>query len=181
MRDLDAAAYRDAMARLGAAVNVVTSKGNAGRIGFTATAVCSVSDEPPTLLVCMNRRSAQHQAVEANGVLCVNILAASQRELPAVFAGSTLARGEDRFATATWSVLETGAPVLEGALASFDCVINDVIQAGTHSVFICKVVNVVVNAGDEGLVYFRRKYRSLGSKAGRHRLRMRELLRIGDS
>ena len=54
---VDAAQFREAMSRLGAAVHVVTSAGPAGRTGFTATAVCSVSDQPATLLVCLNRQS----------------------------------------------------------------------------------------------------------------------------
>jgi flavin reductase len=163
--DPNAAKFREAMANLGAAVNVVTSKGVAGRLGFTATAVCSVSDTPPTLIVCMNRRSAQNEALKTNGVLCINTLSASQRELSRVFAGLTPARFEDRFKSAVWGVLRTGAPVLEGALASFDCVVKDVMEAGTHSVFICRVVDVVVKSGGDGLVYFRRKYHSLEFRA----------------
>jgi hypothetical protein len=63
------------MSRLGAAVNIVTTDGPAGRAGFTASAVCSVTDEPPTLLVCLNRTASVYPAFEANGVLCVNVLA----------------------------------------------------------------------------------------------------------
>ena len=59
--------YRDAMARLAAAVNIITTDGPSGRAGFTATAVCSVTDEPPTLLVCLNRSASAHPIVTANG------------------------------------------------------------------------------------------------------------------
>ena len=52
--------FREAMSRLGAAVHVITTDGPSGKTGFTATAVCSVSDAPPTLLVCLNRGAHQH-------------------------------------------------------------------------------------------------------------------------
>jgi flavin reductase len=73
--------YRDAMARLGAAVNIVTTDGRAGRAGFTASAVCSVTDNPPTLLVCMNRGSSAYACVRENGVVCVNVLSARRERL----------------------------------------------------------------------------------------------------
>lgn len=155
--------FREAMASLGAAVNVVTSAGHAGRVGFTATAVCSVSDAPPTLIVCMNRGSTQNEAVKQNGVLCVNTLTADQQQLSAVFAGFTQRRFEERFDDAVWTSLRTGAPVLEGALASFDCRVQNVMEAGTHSIFMCAVIEVAMKDHGEGLVYFRRKYHSLSS------------------
>jgi flavin reductase len=152
--------FREAMSCVGAAVNVITSAGPAGKVGFTATAVCSVSDTPPTLIVCMNRSSSQSKALKANGVLCVNTLAANQQELSAVFAGLTQARCEDRFLAASWAALKTGAPVLDGALASFDCIIEHVMEAGTHSVLVCSVSDVAIKDSGEALVYFRRNYHS---------------------
>src|SRR3979490_3130313 len=79
--------YRDAMACLGAAVNIVTTDGNAGRAGFTASAICSVTDDPPTLLVCMNRGSSVYASVTGNGVLCVNVLSAGHQRLSRLFGG----------------------------------------------------------------------------------------------
>lgn len=65
--------FRDAMASLSAAVNIVTTDGPAGRCGITATAVCSVTDTPPTLLVCINRNSAMNPVFQATQRLCVNV------------------------------------------------------------------------------------------------------------
>jgi len=73
--------YRDGMARLAAAVHIVTTDGPAGATGFTASACCSVTDNPPTLLVCLNRFSQLHPIFQQNGVFCVNTLAGDQREL----------------------------------------------------------------------------------------------------
>jgi flavin reductase len=150
--------FREAMSRLGAAVNVITSAGSSGRVGFTATAVCSVSDQPPTLLVCMNRSSSLHTVLQENGVLCVNTLADAQHHLSPVFAGLTGVWGEDRFKAASWHELTTGAPVLNDALVSFDCSIDRAIEVGTHSVFFCSVVDVATKMDGNPLLYFGRQY-----------------------
>ncbi len=81
--------FREAMSRLGAAVHVVTTDGPRGKTGFTATAVCSVSDHRPTLLVCLNRSSGSGALVRNNGVLCVNTLRAAEANIADVFAGRT--------------------------------------------------------------------------------------------
>ncbi|HVI28729.1 flavin reductase [Hansschlegelia sp.] len=151
--------YRDAMACVPAAVNVVTTDGRAGRAGFTATAVCSVTDEPPTLLVCVRRDSSVGEAFRANGVLCVNTLAPEHQGLSGLFGGKTPA--EERFAAAEWSTGGTGSPVLEGALASFDCRVVSAVDVGTHAVLFCEVVSVGGGAPTEGLVYVGRRYDSV--------------------
>jgi flavin reductase len=158
MMESGSVSFREAMAGLGAAVNIVTSTGSGGKLGFTATAVCSVSDAPPQLIVCMNRTSRQNEPLKKNGVLCVNTLAAEQRELSAIFAGLTEFYAEDRFLCANWRELSTGAPVLVDALASFDCVIREIVEAGTHSVFLCEVLAIAARSTGDGLVYFRREY-----------------------
>ena len=150
--------YREAMARLGAAVSVITSAGSAGQLGFTASAVCSVSDTPPTLLVCMNRNSRQNGAFKENGALCVNALAADQKHLSAVFAGAGGLSMEERFAAGTWSSLATGSPVLQGAVVSFDCRIAQVSEVGTHSVLFCEVLDLTHPSLSDGLIYFGRAY-----------------------
>jgi flavin reductase len=150
--------YRDAMARFGAAVHVVTTAGAAGRHGFTASAVTSVTDDPPTLLVCQNRASDANLAFKTNGVLCVNTLAAAQEALSPVFAGMTDCDRNGRFAAAAWATLATGAPVLQGALVSFDCRITKTLEVGTHSVLFCEVEAIATGESHEGLIYFGRRY-----------------------
>ena len=152
-------AFREGMSQLAAAVNIVTTDGVAGKAGFTASAVCSVTDSPPTLLVCLNRAASVYPAVSANGVLCVNVLESGHEDISKLFGGKTPM--EERFAAAGWSVLDTGSPVLEDALLSFDCKISNVTSAGTHDILICEVQ--AIRARDEGkaLVYFDRKYHSL--------------------
>lgn len=155
-RSLD---YRNAMARLGAAVNIVTTDGPGGKAGFAATAVCSVSDNPPTLLVCLNKGSSAYKAVIENGVICVNTLESAHQSLSGVFGGKTPM--VERFAAGTWYTSSTGAPVLDGALASFDCRIRTISDGGTHDILICDVVDTVASEGEVALMYFNRRYRTL--------------------
>ncbi|MFT4066449.1 flavin reductase [Paraburkholderia sp.] len=160
---LDRNTFRDAMAGLGAAVNIITSDGEAGLAGCTASAVCGVTDEPPTLLVCINRGSRNNAAFRANGKLCVNVLGAEQQTLAAHFASGTLPIGE-RFAAAQWKRLATGAPVLQDALASLDCEIESVTEVGTHTVFFCAVKAARTHDGErDALIYYGRRYHRVGT------------------
>jgi len=155
---VDKQAYREAMARLGAAVNVVTTDGPGGCAGFTASAVCSVTDAPPTLLVCANRTNDSYPAMKANSVLCVNTLTSAHEELSPVFAGMTDHTMAARFEGATWHTMVTGAPALDGALVAFDCRIEQIVEVGTHDIFICAVEAVEVGTVHEGLIYYARSY-----------------------
>jgi len=157
---VDTSGFRNAMAMLGGAVSVITTDGPAGRYGFTASAVCSVTDSPPTLLVCMNRSSFANAQFKTNGVLCVNVLAAAHQDVSGTFANRDL-RSEERFATQAWSSLESGAPALDEALVNFDCRIAQIHEVGTHNIFYCEVVQIRQGASREGLVYFDRAYHRL--------------------
>jgi flavin reductase (DIM6/NTAB) family NADH-FMN oxidoreductase RutF len=154
-------AYRDGMARIASAVNIIATDGPAGRTGFTATAVASISDSPPTLLVCLNRASASAARLVANGVFCVNTLSAAQAGLAEDFAGRSGLHGEARFGNGIWSVLATGAPLLEGALASFDCRLVEVRDIATHHVLVGEVEAIRIGTAGESLVYLDRAYRSV--------------------
>jgi flavin reductase (DIM6/NTAB) family NADH-FMN oxidoreductase RutF len=158
-------AFRDGMSRLGAAVNIITSDGPSGRLGFTATAVCSISDTPPSLLVCMNRRSSQNVPLKENGVFCVNTLPSHHRELSGVFAGAGEVEMEDRFRLADWSTLETGSPVLNGSVVSFDCKIVQTLEINTHSLLIAEVLSVKSGGNASSLIYLNRKYHDLHTEA----------------
>jgi flavin reductase len=147
--------YRDAMARFGAAVSVVTTDGPGGKRGFTASAVCSVTDDPPTLLVCVNRQNESHPALIANKVMAVNTLSADQQDLSNVFATGEAAK---RFASGHWTTLRTGAPVLHGCVVSFDCRVAQITDVGTHSVVFAKVEAIRYGATEAGLIYFGRGY-----------------------
>lgn len=160
---IDQLKFREGMSRLIGAVNVITTDGPAGPGGFTASAVCSVTDDPPMLVVCMNRNSRQHHVFSSNGVLCVNVLMADQEQVSRAFAGA--ATVQERFQVGQWSVLETGAPALQSALVNFDTRIAQTIEAGTHSIFLCKIAAVRIEPEERPcLAYFGRKYHPVGAE-----------------
>jgi len=154
---IDSAHFRTAMSRLGAAVNIVTTDGAAGRHGITASAVCSVSDDPASLLVCVNRSSRMNAMIAENGKLCVNVLTGGHQELSKRFADRTVTMDE-RFGSALWTTLGNGVPALSDALCIFGCHVASISDVGTHSVFFCQVQELLLNNGGDGLVYFGRNY-----------------------
>lgn len=160
---VDPRAFRDGMSRLGAAVHVVTTDGPGGKAGFTATAVCSVSDSPPTVLVCLNRRSASGPVLQKNAVFCINTLSRDSALVADVFAGRTGAPRDARFVvTGTWTRLRTGAPMLDTAAVAFDCRLVDIRAVGGHNVMFGAVVAVRINNDiDPALIYHQRAYKSV--------------------
>jgi flavin reductase len=158
---VEPALFHEAMARLGAAVHVVTTAGPAGRTGFTATAVCSVSDQPATLLICLNRRSQANAILRENGVFCVNTLRAHSEEIADVFAGRTIANREERFQAGEWTTLLTGAPVLRDAVVAFDCRTIEVKAVATHNVFFAGVQAIQLGEPGPTLVYHERAYKQV--------------------
>ncbi|WP_187147106.1 flavin reductase [Psychrobacter arcticus] len=161
---IEATDFRNAMSLLTTAVNIVTTKGSSGCHGFTASAVCSVTDTPPTLLVCMNQTSRSYTHFIENKILSVNVLGAQYEDISNAFASKLCS--EERFKQGSWTELVTGAPVLEDALVSFDCEIDHIQEVGTHSVFMCRVVAIKQaeqqGRADESLVYFNRAYHQVG-------------------
>lgn len=156
--------FREGMSRLGAAVTLITSDGPAGRHGLIASAVCSVTDTPPMLLVCVNRSAYVHDKFLLNNHVCINVLSAAHQDLSKTFAH--YAEGVDRFASADFTTGETGCPVLTNANAAFDCRIASRIEQGSHTVMFCEVLSVHLREHSaRGLVYFSRDYHHLEAKA----------------
>jgi flavin reductase len=155
---VDPAMYREAMSRLVAPVHVITTSGEGGSCGLTASAVTSVSDSPPIVLVCVNRKSQTNAAFKRNGRFCVNTLEGNQQPLAEAFAGRTGLSMPERFALGSWVTLATGAPVLESARASFDCRLTEVLEQGSHSVLFGLVEAVRVGSHEQALVYLDRSY-----------------------
>ena len=159
VRAVEAVAFRDAMSRLGAAVHVITTAGPSGKTGATATAACSVTDAPPTLLMCLNRRSQTNPVVMENGVFCINTLGAGESEIADIFAGRTGVMGSDRFGKGEWTTLTTGSPVLASSVVAFDCRIVEVRSVGSHNVFFGAVESVRLGPQGPALVYHERAYK----------------------
>ncbi|WP_329140441.1 flavin reductase [Streptomyces sp. NBC_00670] len=152
--------FREAMAHLPAAVNILTTDGPGGRCGITLSAVCSVTDDPPTVLVCVNRGSAMHDVFKANGRVGLNVLGGEQQELALHFAGATKVAMAERF---TWDVWDRthDVPVLSEALVTAVGTIKDAVPMGSHSVLFVEIERIRTRTGGQSLVYFNRAFHQL--------------------
>lgn len=133
--------FKLGMRQVASSVAVVTSRAGRVRNGLTATAVCSVSAEPATLLVCVNRSASAEALIAESGNFAVNFLTEEQHNIARLFSKSKL-HPDERFAEGTWASMVTGSPVLEGASASFDCQVVQCVEEGTHHIYIGRVVGV---------------------------------------
>lgn len=137
--DLDT--FRFGMRRLASGVCIITTMTEDDeRWGATATAVCSVCADPPTLLCCLNQRSSTHDAIRASGRLAVNVLSLEDRLLADRFASPI--RPAEKFEGGQWLAGETGAPLLRTALVSFDCRLVKAVDLGTHGIFFGEIAGV---------------------------------------
>jgi flavin reductase (DIM6/NTAB) family NADH-FMN oxidoreductase RutF len=151
-------AFKAAMRRFATGVAVVTTV-HEGRIhGFTANAFASVSAEPPTVLICVNRGATAHPLISASQRFCVNILALQQRALAERFAGG---EPRQRFEGVAYRLGPSGSPILEGTLAHVDCTLAEELTASTHTIFLGTVLDVGWREGAP-LGYFDRAYRDFG-------------------
>lgn len=158
---VDGAVFREAMSRIGAAVHVVTTDGSLGRAGATMTAVTSVSDAPPTLLVCINRSGRLDTVLRGNGVFCVNTLVEGDEAVAGVFAGQGRLDPEERFGHGQWRSGATGAPVLVGARVALECRVTEIDAVGSHSVIFGRIEAVHLGPTRPALFYMDRGYRIL--------------------
>lgn len=155
---IDPEAFRLGMRRLAAAVSVITTElPDGSRRGMTATAVCSVSAHPPTLLCCINRSNTSYEAILRSGVFVVNVLSLEDRMLADTFARP--AAPAERFSLGLWRRMITGAPVLESAVASFDCRLSQDVTVGTHGILFGEIHAVAVRDGTvKPLIYAQGAY-----------------------
>ena len=158
--------FRSAMSQAVTGVNIVTTDGPGGRYGLTVSAVSSVSAEPPMLLVCVNQKSVAGSAIEANGSFAINVLATDQQSAAETFSGSDAHGDAYTFNEEDWTTAVTKSPVLNGAVATFDCRIEAVIPAATHTIFIGRVQATRARPGTP-LLYTSRSYGRPLRQAGR--------------
>ncbi|WP_051974745.1 flavin reductase [Cupriavidus necator] len=157
---ISAQRFREALSRAATPVTVIATNGQAGEAGVTCSAVCSVCDNPPTVLVCINRNSYANAVIKANGVLSVNWLHAGQSGLSQVFAGAGGLPMPERFATGTWHRQRTGSPCSSDASLTLDCRVSEAFEVGSHSIFLARVVAAAHDETDSvpPLVYCQRSY-----------------------
>ena len=174
MLDDEGAAYEQevaghfltAMSSLAATVCVVAAASPSGdRFGITATAVCSLSTDPPQLVACVNRSSSMAKALGETGWFSVSILSGEQESVAATFAGRTGLRGSDRFDDQSWSRHTTGTPVLGGASAVCVCHVSNSLHQASHLVVIGRVLDVLLPDGPPPapLMYHQRRFTTVNS------------------
>ena len=140
---VEAGRYRDAMRRVPAAVTIVTSSFEGEANGLTATAVCSVTADPPQVLVCVNRDATAHALIARSGRFVVNFLSEEHEERARRFSRAKLA-AQERFAGISWVVMATGSPAMADAIVALDCTVNRDVICGTHAIYFADVVDVRV-------------------------------------
>lgn len=153
------AAFRMAMRQVASSVAIVTAQSGAERNGLTATAVCSLTASPPTMLVCINRSATAEPLIDRSGAFAINFLADRQHGIARVFSTPKLSPKE-RFAEGSWRSLETGSPVLDGAVASFDCLVESRVVAGTHHIYLGRIVGLT-SLNHDVLIYCDGSFRRL--------------------
>lgn len=153
-------AFLDGMSCVAATVNVVATDGPGGRSGVTVSAMSSVSadTEKPILLICVNAQGSGAASIIRNGVFTVNILRDDQSFVSDTFAGRYGDKGEARFGCASWENGVTGAPILKGALTSFDCRLIEGRIVGQHHVLFGEVQQVYLAERGRALIYANRSY-----------------------
>lgn len=157
---IDARRFRDAIGRFATGVTVVTAAAGGQVRGMTANAVSSLSLDPTLLLVCVQRTASAHAMIEQAGAFAVNILAADQRPLADLFA--RVGEFDAPMGGVPFHPGSTGAPVLDGSLASIECVLQERLDGGDHSIFIGRVIDIVMPRPDvEPLIFFRGAYREI--------------------
>ncbi|WP_398478124.1 flavin reductase family protein [Tardiphaga sp.] len=157
-RDASSDAFRGAMRSLAGGVSVITVGRGKDITGMTVTSVSSLSVEPPTLIVSVNRQSSSWPLLQRYGAFGVNILSAEQVDVAERFSGKGGLKGADRFTGAQWITRATGVPLLSGALAALDCEVEEVIERHSHAIVIGRVRDVVTAAPHTALTYWDGQY-----------------------
>ena len=160
---MDQAKFRTLMRQQAGAVTIIAVGKKGHRTGLTATAMCSLTDNPPMVLICVNRSASAHAPIKASKCFSVNVLAKSQDALAKRFSTKKL-EGEARFEEKDWETLATGAPVLKGTIASLDCELASEHEVETHSIFIGRVKDGRFSETAAPLLYFRGEFKGVSSQ-----------------
>jgi flavin reductase (DIM6/NTAB) family NADH-FMN oxidoreductase RutF/pimeloyl-ACP methyl ester carboxylesterase len=154
----DARTLRDALGCFATGVTIVTAMSEDGvPVGLTANSFTSVSLDPPLLLVCLANSANSLPVFETVKGFAVNVVHIGQQPVSSRFAS----RGEDRFAATPWESWTTGAPIITGSLASFECERHAIHDGGDHKILVGRVIRVRYEPRRDPLLYFRGKYRRL--------------------
>jgi flavin reductase (DIM6/NTAB) family NADH-FMN oxidoreductase RutF len=165
MSDDLAASFRLAMRQLASGVCLVTHGAGAARTGLTATSVSSLSLDPPTLIVCVNKSASLFSQLRRGDAFGVSVLGAQHAEFADRFAGRAGLKGAERFAEGDWLETPAGVNLLADALAGLECEAEEVIERHTHAILIGRVTSAAPHPSEGALLYWRGGYDRIGWSA----------------
>jgi flavin reductase (DIM6/NTAB) family NADH-FMN oxidoreductase RutF len=157
-RDVSSTEFRGAMRQLTGGVSVITAGRGKDVSGMTVTSVSSLSVEPATLIVSINREASSWPLLKRHGAFGVNILASDQIEIAERFTGKGGLKGAERFTGAGWTTRITGVPLLVGALAAIDCEVEEIIERHSHAIVIGRVLDLQLSSRTAALAYWNGQY-----------------------
>lgn len=144
-------AFKGAMRRLAATVTIISTGEGGERQGMTATAVTSVTTDPPAILVCVNQSASLHPVMASGTRFCVNLLKDAHADVAGAFGGKL--QGAARFTAGDWADNERGVPYLTDAQANIFCTVDALMLYGTHTIFVGKVDEVRLFGDIAPLIY----------------------------
>jgi flavin reductase (DIM6/NTAB) family NADH-FMN oxidoreductase RutF len=157
-REVSSGDFRRAMRQLAGGVSVITVGRGNDITGMTVTSVSSLSVDPPTLIVSINRESSSWPLLRQHGFFGVNILTADQLDIAERFTGKGGLKGADRFTGAQWAAGVSGVPLLVGALAAVDCEVEEIVERHSHAIVIGRVLELQQSARSAALAYWQGQY-----------------------
>jgi flavin reductase (DIM6/NTAB) family NADH-FMN oxidoreductase RutF len=157
-REVSSVDFRGAMRHLTGGVSVITVGRGRDITGMTVTSVSSLSVDPPTLIVSINRESSSWPLLKRHGFFGVNILTADQIDVAERFTGKDGLKGAARFAGAQWITRASGVPLLVGALAAIDCEVEDIVERHSHAIVIGRVLDIQGSTRTAALAYWQGQY-----------------------
>jgi flavin reductase (DIM6/NTAB) family NADH-FMN oxidoreductase RutF len=157
-REVSSLDFRGAMRHLAGGVSVITVGRGKDIAGMTVTSVSSLSVDPPSLVISINRASSSWPLLKRHGFFGVNILTADQLDVAERFTGKDGLKGAERFAGAEWTTGASGVPLLVGALAAIDCEAEDIIERHSHAVVIGRVLDLRLSSRTAALAYWQGQY-----------------------
>ncbi|MDN4999977.1 flavin reductase family protein [Bradyrhizobium sp. GCM10027634] len=155
---VSSADFRGAMRHLTGGVSIITAGRGKDITGMTVTSVTSLSVDPPTLLVSINRDASSFPLIRRYAAFGVNILAADQRDVAERFAGMAGLKGADRFAGSQWVTSASGVPLLVGALSAVDCEVEEIVERHSHGIVIGRVRTIKNSVRTAALAYWHGQY-----------------------
>ena len=157
-REVSSADFRSAMRHLAGGVSVITVGRGSDITGMTVTSVSSLSVDPPSLIVGINRSSSSWPLLKRYGFFGVNILNADQLDIAERFTGKDGLKGAERFAGAEWTARASGVPLLAGALAAIDCEVEDIVERHSHAIVIGRALAMKLSSRTAALAYWQGEY-----------------------